>query len=247
MAYLEFHLSRMTPLSITLAGHKDAEIGKPVLMMALDMPVRAIFADMYSSDIVQSITKAAEKILETEATSPIQIETPFPDVFMSVKASIIVAITELLLHDKLAEKPHPAHVQQQAYEIEKAIFKNMSHGQTVAAIQGGFIYFRKEFQFFRTVFQIPGKFDDKTQGSLFIYEAKSVKKDNAEKFHKDVEKNIKRLVFAIRSENTAMVHDTLFGDDKDAEYILDSAQGKHLVLTRDSSKTPLNVFIQTEL
>lgn len=236
----------MTPLSVTIAGHEDAEIGKPVLMMALDMPVTALFADTYSSDAIQFITETAEKILEIEATAPIHIDAPFSDKYMSVQASAIVSITELLLHDKLAEKPHPAHVQQQAYEIEKSIFKNNSHGQTVAAVQGGLIYFRKEFQFFRTVFQIPGKLDDKTEKSLYIYESESVAKDYSKVFHEDVEKNIKRLVFAIRSENTNMVHDTLFGQDEDAEFVLDSAEGKNIVLTRTISQLPLKQFIQKE-
>lgn len=199
-------ISYSAPVCATLTGDSDARYGKPSLMIALRKRVSVSISDKPSDDSdMREIVHIAREVTGAQS---VHVDGTWPGSLSqrSVQAGALCAVVGCLLaHNDPNKNPRKAYIQELSYKAEKRLFGQYSHAQTVASVQGGILFFRKEFEFYRTVLKIPAKLP-KTHEKIFSQilcsqtELLSKKPTHAH----SSEKTTKRLVFAIMSEDVRM-------------------------------------------
>ncbi len=200
-------LSYSAPISVTLAGDNVTSYGRPAVMLAINKrAVVSVSRQEYQGDhMVKGIyTKVYQAIFgEAPSSMKILVNLPNKPEYRSVQSAIIVCFVALLLDQKNGKKTSIAEIQKTAFAIEKKLFAQYSHAQTVNSMQGGLVYYRKEFEFYKTIMKLPMKLPHGFLTNLGLKEPVSLKEDTEfreEGLHEQ-EKKCKRLVFAIAQEN----------------------------------------------
>ncbi len=194
-------ISATYPVCVTLAGHLTSQYGKPVLMTNSQHTVTAQLSSKESSEkIITNIWSVVKSETGLDDSTQVKVTTDMPLTYHGTQAAVIVAMVDVAT--QIANES-PKSLQNLAYEVEKKVLKQFSHAQTVACIQKGLIFYRKEFEFYKTVVQLPMELPKYFKERLFV--DTSTKKKDVEM----IEKVVKRLVYAISQENENMFFETL--------------------------------------
>lgn len=203
--------SYSAPICLTLSGDDVTAFGRPAVMISIKKHVVVMPTDIevepdslideVYADVFKEVYGKAPKKLRS-----MKVYTPYDSSLRAVQAALIVCFSAYLLAQKGENKPSESDIQRIAYAVERKRFQQFSHAQTVCCTQGGLIYYRKEFEFYKTTVKLPMKLPKGFLSKLEITAPKSSKGMLAEfsaKALTDSEKLSKRLVFAISQERKA--------------------------------------------
>lgn len=118
-------------------------------------------------------------------------------------AANIVAATACY-YEAIHGKPiHATELQKVAFKLEKKLLKDQTHSWTTVSAQGGLMFYRKEFEFFRTVISIPAKFPREFVEHIRLQQHSP----DAVESYTDA-RYIRRLIFAIMHEDLKLFKST---------------------------------------
>ena len=212
------HKTFSAPICISLCGDDVAAYGRPALMLALNRYVTLTPSDesQYEHDEhVQKLYSLVRKYAQAKTPSELsfEIHMPFNSSYRSVQSAIIVCLSAYVLFQKFGKAAPITEVQKVAYAAEKEAFQQYSHAQTVSSSQGGLIYYRKEFEFYKTIVKLPMKLPDGFLNGLTIAEPKEFTiqpQEYSPEYSSDQERICKRLVFAVTQERKIDWRESLF-------------------------------------
>lgn len=201
-------VSYKAPLCITLFGDTVASYGKPTIMVAIDSYVEAstVEEEQNHDEKTKSILLlvAKELAVPKSVLKNIRVQSEYSLDYPAVQAACIVAVVATVLSFTNKTKPGLQIVQQNSYSIERKFFKNSSHAQTVTSVQGGLIFYRKEFEFYKTVMKLPMKLPIDFLVGIGLTTPQKIT-ERIPTFKQDIlieaEKRMKRAVMAIQTES----------------------------------------------
>lgn len=191
----------VAPLCVTLAGHQATHMGAPVLMMAIDTYIQVSTSEETTDGLLKEILEILEEVVPSKNIPGLTVEVYYPDYFGS-KAAIIVAATACYLDFTLGIVDSH-NLQKIAYQVEKRIFKDSSHAQTTTCVQGGLVFYRKEFDFYKTVVKLPAKMPQS-----FCEHINQSQQPPQKQHAYELDRYIRRCVFSITHEELKMFKET---------------------------------------
>ena len=248
------------PGRVILSGEHSVMYGKPTLSCAIDKRLAITFTQAkktaYKDAVMPILEKTAveflnRKNIKTKNTSyTYSIESTIPigrglGSSAAYCACISAGLLELFTGDEWSKE----EINMCAYQMEKHFHKNSSGVDTSTSIMGGLIYYRKEFEFLKTIsglqIRIPKHFIEtlelidsgkpsetmsemeKVVGMLFNKESSKM-----EEIFNEMEKITKRMVVSIMKEDTTFFKENMWQNQKLLEQIgIVSEQTKKLLLS----------------
>ncbi len=160
------------PGKVHLMGEHAVVYGKPALLAAIDMRMRVSISEpsligKKNSDITIQSSESIEharyavlyvmKQLNIVHTKPVTltIDSDIPAGFhLGSSAALAVGISAALMYF-YKKIWNPIRINELAYEIEKKQHGNPSGGDNTAVTMGGFIWYRRELEFLKSIWQLP--------------------------------------------------------------------------------------------
>jgi hypothetical protein len=127
---------------------------------------------------------------------------PYDATDVGVCAASIVAATACYMEHTGQEASRDV-LQKTAFALEKKMLKNHAHALTTTSIQGGLIFYRKEFEFYKSVFALPAKIPNE-----FVKHMQAGAPQPEKMRNYSTARYIRRLVFAIMREDMEMFKET---------------------------------------
>ncbi len=155
------------PGKVHLMGEHAVVYGKPALLAAIDLRLSVSIEQHDRFEIVcaepQSYVEQAVSFLaKTYKLSEVPdirivIDSQIPAGYhLGSSAAVAVGVAGAFTY-YVKKTWNPMAINQLAYEIEKYKHGNPSGGDNTAVTMGGFIWFRKELEFLRSIWQMPIK------------------------------------------------------------------------------------------
>lgn len=253
------------PISVPFSGEDTALYGKPVLIGAGNKRVTVEISDGSSSnsELIETVDRFVRAFCKKQHVA-VSSKTPYVQIIseinsssqVSVQAATIVAATATLLEYYSGKRFEPEIINKLSFQIEKNYFHFSLGFFSSCSCFGGLHYYRKEFEFLKSVSRLNFKIPDTIQKNLYVaYSTNSqeslpstsieaVKKmynQNPilmEEIFNKLEKATKRLVVSIAQENNSLFK-TSFETAKELENKLIAeglSSGIELVYTEDLKK-----------
>ena len=159
------------PGKVHLMGEHAVVYGKPALLAAIDLRMSVTIKSAKKlieihttepNDYVKHIVSLVCKKYDIQSPPPMDI-TVVSDVpagfHLGSSAATAVATVGALIYF-LKNLWNPQSINQLAYEAEKYKHGNPSGGDNTAISMGGFVWFRKELEFLKSMWQLPVKFPE---------------------------------------------------------------------------------------
>lgn len=154
------------PGKVHLLGEHSVVYGKPALLAAINLRLYASIQPSESMNIPTMGRKLVQHSidvfkhtyhLETLEPFTLEISTTIP-VGCGLGSSAAVAVATLgALHVFFKKGWNVDVINTLAYEVEKKQHTNPSGGDNTVVTYGGFLWYRKEFEFLKSVWQLPFK------------------------------------------------------------------------------------------
>lgn len=217
-------------------GEHAVVYGKPALLAAINLRLRVtVEAGINGIDIVSSepsdyIRHAVELVreqykLESLPSMKITITSDIPAGFHLGSSAAVAVGTVGAVTYFLKKVWNPAVINQIAYEVEKKMHGNPSGGDNTTVTMGGFIWFRKELEFLKSIWQLPFKLPaaldhfflintgkpKETTGEMvsFVKSQITNHKSQTEKLFNENEAQTKRVAVAIKEGNEKELIDAI--------------------------------------
>lgn len=159
------------PGKVHLMGEHAVVYGKPALLSAVNLRLYLTIEKGNKEDLEIVTTETTEYIkhamsvimdrFRIKNTTPLKItvksEIP-PGYHLGSSAAVAVAVSAAAIY-YFRKLWNPALFNELAYEIEKKQHVNPSGGDNTAVTFGGLIWFRKEFEFLKSIWSLPFKPD----------------------------------------------------------------------------------------
>ncbi len=155
------------PGKIYLMGEHAAVYGKPALLAAIERRVTVSIEHRISGGVDIISTESTEYVRNIVAlvqdhlgarvlpAMAMRIESDIPAGFhLGSSAAVAVASIGALLY-RLKTVWNPERINKLAYEAEKIMHGNPSGADNTAAVFGGIIWYRKELEFLKSIWQFP--------------------------------------------------------------------------------------------
>lgn len=219
------------PLSICLSGEDAALYGKPVLIAATNLLITLSLtedtkqspdklSDLVKKKVVEYLKKHSVSFKEKPFKYTLKSDVTFKYDTLFQSAKIVVLVAALLEFHTGKQFEH-SQINTLAYICEKEYFHYSLGFYTSCSTFGGLQYFRKEFEFLKSISQLNFKLADIIQKKLFIVDTgeenttpltsiSAVKKiynadsEKIENIFSNLEKVTKRLVVAIAKEDALL-------------------------------------------
>lgn len=215
------------PGKIILMGEHAVVYGKPALIAAVDRRLRVTVSDSDRQEIISDEGKDYIKHIRAivmhhfniRENHPVKIEVS-PDIpagyHLGSSAAVAAGVVGALSYH-LRKAWNPTLINQRAYEAEKYIHQNASGVDPAAVVSGGLIWYRKELDFLRSIWQFPFGIPDalnnfclidtgrpvESTGDMVAYVSAKRKVQSAkyEKLFTENEYQTKRVAVAIKEGN----------------------------------------------
>ena len=156
------------PGKVHLMGEHAVVYGKPALLAAIDLRLSVSIRknpegfSIVSEEPSEYVRYAVEFLTKTyklqeipKVTITIRSEIPV-GFHLGSSAAVAVGVTGAFTYF-VKKTWNPIAINQLAYEIEKKQHGNPSGGDNTAVTMGGFLWFRKELEFLKSMWQLPFK------------------------------------------------------------------------------------------
>lgn len=230
-------ITASAPGKIHLLGEHAVVYGKPALLATISLRVRvSIEPSPKKFSEHETLTEAVEAVVTQHLKEKIppyrlQIDSELPvgsglGSSAAVSAAYLAALLTFLKVEWTADL-----INDLAFQVEKVFHGNPSGGDNAAVVYGGLIYYRKEFDFLRSISPLPFKPHKNIKSFGLIYSGKPyettkvlVEKvaQNARKFQKvfDHQEQItKNMVIALQDGNEALLLSSIYQGEANLEKI----------------------------
>lgn len=224
------------PGKVILSGEHVSIYGKPALICAI--PLRLKFSLTLSNkacsdsnisfiaDTVSSFLKKIKKY-KRDRKFDFRIESDIPiGVGLGSSAALSVVAVAAFLEFFSGEEFESAEINNLAFKIEKRFHKNPSGIDNTVSTFGGLIYFRREFDFLKSIFKLGFKIPKKIEDRLYLINTGKPNETTAEmidlvgsfynknpkKYEKifyEIEKVTKRIVISAVKEDTSFFENSI--------------------------------------
>ncbi|MBI1863544.1 hypothetical protein HYS00_05510 [Candidatus Microgenomates bacterium] len=234
-------LTYSAPAKIIITGEHSGVYGKPMLISALkerlsftveDAPVTKADKDidLISKNVRHSLKKSGVEFDNKPYSYTISSDIPAKKNLGS-SAALSVAASAALLHFYTGREFSKEVINQVAYMSEKHFHGNPSGGDNSTSCFGGFIYFRKEFEFLKNISSLNAKIPKNIMDRLFIIDSGNAVETTGEMVEKvgkfynahptaaeqimnSIEKITKRIVVSIVKEDPNMFVESLCENER---------------------------------
>jgi len=230
-------ISYSAPGKVILSGEHAVVYGKPAIVCAIDKRLtiefipkkQTIYTDtvmpILEATVKDFLKKKKETIIETGYSYKVSSTIPIGRGLGS-SAAYSAVISAGLLELFTGRNWSSSEINMCAYKVEKYFHKNSSGVDTSTSVMGGLIYYRKEFEFLKTIsslsIKIPKKFTDsillidtgkptETTGEMVQTVGQLFNNDpiNTERYLNEIEKTTKRLVVSLMKEDINLFNNVL--------------------------------------
>lgn len=156
------------PGKVNLMGEHAIVYGKPSLLAAIDKRLTVSISEknntgktQKNSEYIDHILSLVQKDLGLASLPAIEIsiQSDIPSGYhLGSSAAVAVGVASAALYF-LKEIWNPVRANQIAYEAEKLRHGNPSGGDNTVCTFGGLVWYRKELEFLRSIFQLPFHID----------------------------------------------------------------------------------------
>jgi mevalonate kinase len=253
-------VSYRSPAKTILSGEHAVVYGKPALIVGLARYCTATVSeadsvsfDGFAAPVIDTVTAHLKKRgLEELRPYAVTFDTEIPvGRGLGSSAAAAVSLTAALLHFQTGDVPERELVNSLAYTAEKKYHGNPSGADNTACCYGGLIFFRKEFEFLKTISALNFKLPTAIEDQLYLIDTGKPAETTAEMVkgvssmyntHPEatdtllshVEKTTKRMVVSVVKEDAAFFRDCIVENQRALEelgVVSESARG----LIRDLS------------
>ncbi len=223
------------PGKIHLMGEHAVVYGKPALLSAVNLRLKVTIqqSDKLTiqpkevEDIVLYAMKIVQEHFKLDSLPPFSVtvtsDIPF-GFHLGSSAALAVATVGALIYF-LKQIWNPVLINQLAYEVEKKAHGNPSGGDNTAVTFGGFLWYRRELEFLKSIWQLPFKpatnlnhfflidtgRPKETTGEMVSYvkSQMSKRKSHMEKYMNQNEEQTKKITVALKEGNEAELLDAM--------------------------------------
>ncbi|MBI5614580.1 hypothetical protein HY947_06655 [Candidatus Gottesmanbacteria bacterium] len=165
------------PGKVNIMGEHAVVYGKPALLAAIDKRLTVTVLDRKDTsgspknpEYAEHILSLVQKDLGFSTVPPmeISIQSDIPSGYhLGSSAAVAVGVASAALYF-LKHIWNPVRANQIAYESEKMKHGNPSGGDNTICTFGGLVWYRKEFEFLRSIFQLPFHIDPSLNNFFLI-------------------------------------------------------------------------------
>jgi len=229
-------ISYSAPAKVILSGEHAVVYGKPGIISAIDKRLTVTLTQDHTfptDPLIQKITKTVQQFLDAKKISYNQ--KPFTYKIVSTipmgrglgsSAALSSAWSGALLEWHTGYEWTREEVNNCAYQIEKLFHGNPSGADVSTSVFGGLVYFRKEFEFLKTISSLTLKIPRAINEHLFLIDTGKPQETTGqmvalvgkrynehprtiENILNAMEKVTKRLVVSLAKEDVVLFQDTL--------------------------------------
>jgi len=225
------------PGRIYISGEHAAVYGKPALVCAIDKRLSVTFTlskkTVYKDNIFPILEKSVIDFLQSKKVSfekkeyAYSVESTIPiGRGLGSSAAYCACISAGLLELFTGKEWSKEEVNVCAYQMEKYFHKNSSGVDTSTSVMGGLIYYRKEFEFLKSISSLAIRIPKKIQEHLILIDTEkpietseemirsvgalfNKESNKTEMIFNKMEKVTKRIVVSFMKEDGAFFRDNI--------------------------------------
>ncbi|MBI4973343.1 mevalonate kinase [Candidatus Roizmanbacteria bacterium] len=229
-------ISYSAPAKVILSGEHAVVYGKPALVSAIDIRLTVSIIDGKNKKLdtkMEEIILIVKKYLRDKNISikekdcHISIQSDIPiGRGLGSSGALSVSAAAALMEFFSGRQYNPEEINNCAYQIEKLFHKNPSGVDPTTSCFGGLIFYRKEFEFLKTISSLHAKIPERIAENLFLIDSGEPHESTAEmvqqvgklynnksKFtegiFQKIEKITKRMVVSLMKEDSEFFKQTI--------------------------------------
>lgn len=227
-------ISYSAPAKVILSGEHAVVYGKPALVSAINKRLTITVIedkniDPKMGEIILIVKKYLQdkSILITEKNCHITIQSDIPiGRGLGSSGALSVAASASLMEFFTGTQYNPEEINNCAYQIEKLFHKNASGVDPTTSCFGGLIFYRKEFEFLKTISSLHAKIPKEIAENLYLIDSGKPKETTAdmvqqvgtmynhkskfvESIFQKIERTTKRMVVSLMKEDAEFFKETM--------------------------------------
>lgn len=227
------NISVSVPGKIFLMGEHAVVNGKPAILAAINkrLMVTAAEGKNNATGYVLDCIRIVQKHFQIQKEVHITIDSDIPEGYhLGSSAAVAVGIVAAAsyFHKKIW---NPQLFNELAYEAEKFMHGNPSGADNTAVTMGGFIWYRKELEFLKSIWQLPlkttlnyfylidtGKPEESTKEMVAYVKMRNDKSSMSNIFDEN-ENETKRVAIALKTNDEALLVDAMQKGERTLENV----------------------------
>lgn len=235
------------PAKIHLLGEHAVVYGKPALLASIDKRIyvriknkesriknNIIIDSSYGDKLIKESIKVFQRAFSMDRIPPIEIEvTSQIPVGSGLGSSAAVAAATIgALMKSVKNIWNQVRINELTYEVEKIAHGNPSGADNTTVIMGGLVWYRREFDFLKSIWSLPvssykiplfflidsGRPEESTKEMVgHVAKLYSRNKNKMEGLLNDQEFRTKKLLLALRSGNMSDMEDAIKSGERNLE------------------------------